>query len=150
LIRVAWCPLVVSSRFASWTPCASDLGFVWFGALTSVPLGVLRGRTSPSVEVTPFGCGCAALGLSVSIRGCCLVSPERNLRAHHESRLAVVEAVNHEVRKRVLREVRRDARNFASAHGFFADLLDRVVVHARVEADEVVSALALPGDVDQC
>src|SRR5262245_45734309 len=29
---------------------ASDLGFVWFGALTSVPLGVLRGRTNPSVE----------------------------------------------------------------------------------------------------
>src|SRR5262245_7700986 len=73
LIRVAWCPLVVSSRFASWTLGfgfrASDLGFVLFGALTSVPLGVLRGRTKPSVEVTRFGCGCAALGPSVSIGG---------------------------------------------------------------------------------
>src|SRR5262245_46621633 len=25
LIRVAWCPFVVSSRFASWTSCSSDL-----------------------------------------------------------------------------------------------------------------------------
>src|SRR5438445_13791599 len=74
---------------------------------------------------------------------------ERHLRTHHEARLAVVEAVNYEVRKRVLRDVRRDARHFAGAHGFFADVLDGVVVHAWVQADQVVSALALPGDVDQ-
>src|SRR5437667_11196368 len=74
------------------------------------------------------------------------VEAERNLRTHHEARLIAVEAVDHEVRKGVLRNVRRDARDFAGTNGLFADVLNGVVVHPRVHVDQVVSALALPGD----
>ena len=73
---------------------------------------------------------------------------EWNLWTNHEPRLVSVEAVDHKVRKRVIRDVRRNARHFARAHCFFADVLDRVVIHSRVDVDQVVAALSLPGDVD--
>src|SRR5262245_28720949 len=37
-------------------------GFVWFGALPLCPSVSSVVEPTPSVEVTPFGCGCAALG----------------------------------------------------------------------------------------
>ena len=77
-------------------------------------------------------------------------SAERNFRANYKARLTVVKAVNHVVREREAGNVRGDPVHFAGPDRFLTDILDRTVVEVRLEIEDVISALALPGDVDEC
>ena len=75
---------------------------------------------------------------------------EGNLRANDKTYLVIsVETVDHEVRKGIPLDGRRNARNLAGANSFLAESTDRVVVDTGIDLGQVVATLAGVGDVDE-